>query len=372
MKNKNKHILIVSSEFPPGPGGIGDHAFNLANQLTNNDFNVTVLTEFRTEFSGKWTTCDSQFNTVYLSRESTFFSVRFFAKFIHLILYEHFDLIIATGHKSIMLVGLLSLFKKINSFVVIHGHEVNSGSKVNIWLIRTLIDRFTQIIAVSEFSKSIVNKYIRKDRIHVIPNGFNDKKFSGIELLKTFSQTTIRLLTVGRISRRKGQYGVVELLPTLMSKLKKKIEYHVVGIDSERDIISAHAMRFDVQENLIIHGILSNYSIEKLFAEMDVFIMLSENTSDGDVEGFGIAIIEANYFGLPSIGSRGCGIEQAINDGHSGFLVDRGNTDEISEAIQTIIENRTKFALEAKEWAKEHLWTRMIIRYLELFNIPKP
>ena len=31
MKNK---ILIISSEFPPGPGGIGSHAFNLSSQFT--------------------------------------------------------------------------------------------------------------------------------------------------------------------------------------------------------------------------------------------------------------------------------------------------------------------------------------------------
>ena len=43
-------ILIVSSEFPPGPGGIGDHAFNLAEQLTFNGFEITVLSELRVNF----------------------------------------------------------------------------------------------------------------------------------------------------------------------------------------------------------------------------------------------------------------------------------------------------------------------------------
>ena len=34
MKNK---ILIISSEFPPGPGGIGNHAFNISNEFTFNN-----------------------------------------------------------------------------------------------------------------------------------------------------------------------------------------------------------------------------------------------------------------------------------------------------------------------------------------------
>ena len=38
--------------------------------------------------------------------------------------------------------------------------------------------------------------------------------------------------------------------------------------------------------------------------------MLSENVDYGDVEGFGIAILEANYLGLPAkwMWNRGCNI----------------------------------------------------------------
>ena len=35
-------ILITSSEFPPGPGGIGQHAFDLASKL-NNHHHTTIL-----------------------------------------------------------------------------------------------------------------------------------------------------------------------------------------------------------------------------------------------------------------------------------------------------------------------------------------
>ena len=36
--------LIVSSEFPPGPGGIGTHAFELAGGLVRQGWDVEVLT----------------------------------------------------------------------------------------------------------------------------------------------------------------------------------------------------------------------------------------------------------------------------------------------------------------------------------------
>ena len=38
--------------------------------------------------------------------------------------------------------------------------------------------------------------------------------------------------------------------------------------------------------------------------DSNIFIMLSNNLISGDVEGFGIAILEANYFGLPAYRSK--------------------------------------------------------------------
>ena len=35
-----KNIMIVVSEFPPGPGGIGDHAYNLATKLSEKGYEL--------------------------------------------------------------------------------------------------------------------------------------------------------------------------------------------------------------------------------------------------------------------------------------------------------------------------------------------
>ena len=41
------NILIVTSEFPPEPGGIGNHAFNLAKYLDKNNFKISVVADQR-------------------------------------------------------------------------------------------------------------------------------------------------------------------------------------------------------------------------------------------------------------------------------------------------------------------------------------
>ena len=42
--HNHSKILIISSEFPPGPGGIGNHAYNLANELSKRGNFVIVNT----------------------------------------------------------------------------------------------------------------------------------------------------------------------------------------------------------------------------------------------------------------------------------------------------------------------------------------
>ena len=47
MKKIKNSILIFSSEFPPNPGGIGNHSYNLAVNLSENNYELTVLSDSR-------------------------------------------------------------------------------------------------------------------------------------------------------------------------------------------------------------------------------------------------------------------------------------------------------------------------------------
>lgn len=42
-----KNLLVITSEFPPLPGGIGTHAFQLSKSLCEKNYKVTVITDQR-------------------------------------------------------------------------------------------------------------------------------------------------------------------------------------------------------------------------------------------------------------------------------------------------------------------------------------
>ena len=123
-----------------------------------------------------------------------------------------------------------------------------------------------------------------------------------------------------------------------------------------------------VSEKIKIHSTLPDKLMVDVIYNSNIFIMLSDNLESGDVEGFGIAILEANYFGLPAIGSKNCGIEDAICDRITGRLVDPKSSDEILMAVEDILNNYEQYSLEAKKWAISHDWKIISKSYLNILS----
>ena len=71
MNQEKPKLLIVTSEFPPGPGGIGNHAYCLARILVKNEWPVTVLSEERSAFLGESVELEGV-RVEYLERKSTY------------------------------------------------------------------------------------------------------------------------------------------------------------------------------------------------------------------------------------------------------------------------------------------------------------
>jgi phosphatidylinositol alpha-1,6-mannosyltransferase len=99
------------------------------------------------------------------------------------------------------------------------------------------------------------------------------------------------------------------------------------------------------------------------YSSADVFMLLSENQPNGDVEGFGIVALEANYFGTPVVGAKDCGVEDAVSHGNSGCLVDGDDAEEITDAVAFLMGHReTRKA--ARDWARAHDWSLIVKRFL--------
>lgn len=359
-----KRIIIITSEFPPQPGGIGNHAFNLSKYLDKKGFDIVVITDQRS-IDG---TEEKEFDfglpyrivRVPIMKNRIFMYLIRWRKMVGFVRRD--DTVIATGKFSIWLVAFHSYFKKFKRIVVVHGSEVNYSAKVKKRTIEVSLKRFNRIVAVSHFTRKLVDHL--HENVVVIPNAITLNEWPSNLEVKSINKSP-KLVTVGRISERKGQVRVIKHLNYLI-KSYPEIEYHCIGINKSMDDFNSEVELNNVERNVHVHGVLSQQNLIQALQSMDIFVMLSTMTSTGDVEGFGIAILEANAMGLPAIGARGSGIEDAISENYSGFLIDGESKAEFDNALKKILENYNEFSQNAKIWAAKHSWENKIDEYIKI------
>ncbi len=364
-----KKILIVTSEFPPQPGGIGNHAHNLAKQLSKVGYVVRVIADQRSADG------DAEFHfdkgLEYSVQRIDLKTWRLFMYLNRLISLlrevKNNDVVLASGKFSLWSVAFASLFYKRSYIAVIHGTEVNFKQFLLKYSIAKSLSRFNKIIAVSKFTKSLLAKKY-KDKTVVITNGYDTSKWTGNPQKFTEIKGSPKLITVGNITERKGQVMVINHLPELI-KVYPGIHYHCVGIPTEKEALLKRAVNLGVEKYVTCHGQVEEAKLQYVLKSNDVFVMLSHTTATGDVEGFGIAIIEANALGLPAIGAKGSGVEEAISHGKSGLLIPYDDTRAFIEALGIILGSYTDFKTNAEYWAQEHTWEVIINHYITVLEL---
>ncbi|MBT8272450.1 MAG: glycosyltransferase family 4 protein, partial [Bacteroidia bacterium] len=276
------------------------------------------------------------------------------------------DVVLASGKFPLWLVAFSSLFFNKKFIAVIHGSEVNFQTAMLRRSINWSLKRFSNVIAVSNFTKGLVD-HLNLKSVEVIPNGFNTSDWSKGTNHKRNLEGHPKLITVGNVTQRKGQLNVIRQLPEVL-KIYPELHYHMVGLPTEKDEFLKHAQYLKVEDHISFHGRVKHEDLRDFLTASDIFVMLSSPTSSGDVEGFGIAVLEANYLGLPAIGALGCGIEDAIDDYSSGILIEHDDTGQFLNAINAIIGNKTKFSNNAIDWAERHGWGKIIKKYIDVIE----
>lgn len=372
LKRTNR-VLILVWEFPPGPGGIGQHAYNFAKTLHNRKYEVIILTaaDYTTKMeAANFDRDHPYFKTVRIGGSVPFKYFKRIGWVVTQTLKFKPDRIVCSGKSALWMLPLLRWMKKSNANLAafLHGSELQLRNKITNWLTLRSLRYADGLFCVSAFTRNLLkNRQLEDAKIHIVPNGILQ---DDMVPLNSFSNQGVikhgapRILTVGQLTKRKGQHRVIKVLPHLI-KFWPEIHYHMVGLDTNRKELTDLAESLGVEKHISIYGrVASRKDLFQTYVDADIFIMLSEEQSDGDVEGFGIAILEANFYGLPAIGAKGCGIEDAIATGTNGYLVDGDNEEEVAEAIQLCLQRREEMQPHMKNWVTKHNWNELIKKYL--------
>ena len=142
------------------------------------------------------------------------------------------------------------------------------------------------------------------------------------------------MLFVGRLIPRKGLQFLVNAAKTTV-KERNRVLFVIVGNGPLRRDLTSHIIRLDLSENFRFLGDVKESLLPSLYNCADVFVFPSLQ------EGQGIALLEAQASAKPVVAFNVGGVREAVHEGVTGLLVERGNSDDLAEAILRLLSDAT-------------------------------
>ena len=246
-----------------------------------------------------------------------------------------------------------------------YGEELNAygrNPRLRRWMTKVLEDA-NAVTAVSErTSETLRNLIGYTGEVTVVHPGGNTSRFvpgdGGDVRARLGIGSGPLLLTVSRLMRRKGHDRVLEALPKIRSCIPG-VSYVIGGTGPDESRLRRIVMERNLTDCVTFLGHVADADIVPLIQTADIFVHPNRELENGDVEGFGIVLLEANACETPVIAGNSGGAPEAIIDGETGFLVNPESVDDVSDRIITLLNNsalRTQMGAAGREWAGKFTW----------------
>ena len=278
---------------------------------------------------------------------------------------------------SSMVTASLAWFlrKRINIPMVTINHGRDVTLKVGIYqqFLPRVFDALDGVISVSSATRDeCIKRGMKPENGIALANGFDlqkmnnltDKRVARTELAKKFDIPVKKkkmLLTVGRQVERKGHaWFINEVFPRLPSDMV----YVMIGDGPERDNIEKAVQQSAGRERIFLLGSQPDRILKRAYSAADLFIMPNIPV-DGDMEGFGIVLVEANLARTPAIASDLEGIKDVIANGKNGYKVPPLDADKFAAAVKEIVEtDLEQSGRKARHYVKKQFaWARVAQDY---------
>lgn len=323
MKEKEpERILFVTEEFPPHVGGAGTVAYQNAVVLSQ-WCSVDVLTRQRSEESNR----GEPFRSLEVWSNPKLWVISLGYALWSMDLSEYDGIILNDVGAAFVAGAVMNRESLSKSVVYTHGSDIyqvlNSPSlfyrlcRVPSYYRRAL-NHCYRVIAVSRQQAERVRHVsgvaglIKKTR--VIYAGI-DRSIFERKPVKDSDSSEIQLLSVGRVETSKGFPRKYEIFRSLVAS-GLDVHWTVVGAGGYLDDLTQSIRRDGLEDRVSCVGAVPRSELPSFYSEADIFWLLS------DRESFGLVYLEANACGCPVMARRGSGVEEAVQDGVTGFLVD--------------------------------------------------
>lgn len=249
------------------------------------------------------------------------------------ILHFHFG---TTGRAGAFLKEIGIPGKLIVSF---HGHDVNRITEERgRTFYRSLFTMGDLFLANTHFTKQqVIRMGCPAEKIKVLPVGFDIHQIP-FRPHPRQSGEPVRILTVGRLVEKKGICYSISAVCELIRR-GNHLMYTIVGEGPERERLESLVKDNHMEDRIIFAGEKTQQEIVKYYEDAHFFVLASVTASDGDREGQGLVIQEAQAAGLPVVSTYHNGIPEGVIEGETAFLVPEKDVQGLADRLQQLIDD---------------------------------
>jgi len=255
----------------------------------------------------------------------------------------------------------------IKIFITIHGTysympntlDNNFKKIISGYFTKKIYKKINGIISVSEYTKNYLLNYLPEIefKLKVITNGIDLIKHKIIDLHNKPQNKIKQMLFVGAIKQRKGIIEAIKALEYYKNNFSDNFIYNIVGEYSPNGSYYQGLLKkikdYNLENKIFFREKVTDEELENYYLNADLFLMPAINIAN-HFEGFGLVYLEANAKGVPCIGSKDYGAQEAILDGKTGYVVNPHNFKEIAEKIDFVLNKNAISGQDCIEWAKKN------------------
>ena len=382
-------VVHVTTRYPPGPGGVERHVFEVVTRLRARGIDASVLTtDLLTEIP--WAR---------LPKEVT--SERRTADGIPI--HRHRARALADDLHYPLLPGLASdLLEARPDLVHVHTYGTYQGFSAlfaermrgipyvltahyhptwSIWggsgrkRLRSVYDRFLAGPVVGHAARLIVQtreeeRLVREvvpqvPPVVIIPPGHTPLPEPGPAELAEWQSRDPYFLFVGRLASNKGLLPLVRALAELAPPRPALL---VVGEDGgTRSELTREIKRLGLEDRVVLTGFLKEERrLAAAYRGARALILPSE------YEAFGLVLVDALAQGTPVVASRVGGIPEVVDDGKDGFLIDAGDVPALAGRLRWMLDHPVDARRMGEHGrtvtAPRFTWDRLVDRLVPLYE----
>ena len=255
-------------------------------------------------------------------------------------------------------------------------------SRAPLWkrlAVRVIHAPLTGVISVSAYGyhNFTVRDLLPKDRFHLVYNAVaTDRAAAGTAHAAEFRhrhEIPAGRLVIAQVSWLRPEKGVDDLLLAARDVVAAEPLAHFViaGDGAHQPNLEKLARDLGIADHVTFTGVVQDPLAEGLFAASDIVCQMSRWE-----EVFGYVIAEAMACSKPLVGTRAGGIPEVIQDGVTGFVVERRDTGAMSARILELLRDpalRRRMGQAGLEVCREKFELKKnVAQLLEIYGLSTP